>query len=361
MITNDNILQQVYDYIGRFVDYPSEQAHIAHAIWIVGTYFLEHEEIRVFDNYPILYFTSTEPESGKSQALGVTRALSYLPTLEGVYTAASLLHEIDEVSPKIPTVIVDELDEMLYEKNEYSSHLTKFLNAGYQRGVYVVRRHLKRQENVRTHAYCPKALAGLSTVKLKKATRTRTIIITMLQSDKELEFHIDKVRAKEIVTEIQNLRSTTASLLRDIDERTLSALKNRSRQIWHPLLAVAKVLGGDEWFKQATDACEFFTSQKAAEDLGKTFLVELFKIYAKGTYQRGIQWEEFVEELERSGLSTDKYRVISNLKQKGYNIPTSQIKRNDKNLNGVLWEDCQPTFAKLSEPERTLIHNSMIK
>src|SRR5262245_27838511 len=31
----DVMLRQVYDFLGRFVAYPSEHAHVAHTLWVV--------------------------------------------------------------------------------------------------------------------------------------------------------------------------------------------------------------------------------------------------------------------------------------------------------------------------------------
>jgi len=45
MNEEQSILNEVYDYCGRFVIYPSEQARVAHCLWNVGSYFLENGDI----------------------------------------------------------------------------------------------------------------------------------------------------------------------------------------------------------------------------------------------------------------------------------------------------------------------------
>ena len=38
------MLQEVYDLIGRFVAYPSDHAHVAHALWIVHAHLMDRWE-----------------------------------------------------------------------------------------------------------------------------------------------------------------------------------------------------------------------------------------------------------------------------------------------------------------------------
>jgi hypothetical protein len=67
-MVDKSILDEIYNYCGRFVKYPSEQAKIATTLWIAGSYFLENQDIKVFNNFPILAFLSPEEDSGKTRA-----------------------------------------------------------------------------------------------------------------------------------------------------------------------------------------------------------------------------------------------------------------------------------------------------
>jgi hypothetical protein len=58
-----DLLQEVHDFLGRFVIYPSEATHVAHTLWIAHTYFMDH-----WDSTPRIAFLSPEPGSGKSRA-----------------------------------------------------------------------------------------------------------------------------------------------------------------------------------------------------------------------------------------------------------------------------------------------------
>ena len=87
MNENESILDEIYKYCGRFIIHPSEQATVAHTLWLAGSYFLENPDIKVFDNFPILAFLSPDEDSGKTRALGVTQALAYNALDGGSYTA----------------------------------------------------------------------------------------------------------------------------------------------------------------------------------------------------------------------------------------------------------------------------------
>ena len=66
----DLMLRAVYEFLGRFVLYPSEHAQTAHTLWCVHTHLMH-----LWDTTPRLAFLSPEPASGKSRALEVTELL----------------------------------------------------------------------------------------------------------------------------------------------------------------------------------------------------------------------------------------------------------------------------------------------
>src|SRR5262245_35297434 len=70
------VLRKVYDCLGRFVAYPSEEAHVSHTLWCVHTHFMD-----VCETTPRIAFLSAEPASGKSRALEITELLVPSPVL----------------------------------------------------------------------------------------------------------------------------------------------------------------------------------------------------------------------------------------------------------------------------------------
>jgi hypothetical protein len=62
--------EKVYAFLGRFVSYPSDHAHVAHSLWCLHTHLMDR-----WDSTPRLAFLSAEPASGKTRALEITELL----------------------------------------------------------------------------------------------------------------------------------------------------------------------------------------------------------------------------------------------------------------------------------------------
>jgi hypothetical protein len=166
MQTEKSILDKIYNYVGRFIIYPNEHAKVAHTLWIAGSYFPEFPDIPVFDNYPILAFLSPDEDNGKSRALKVTQLLAYNAIDGGSYTAPALCREIDQQAalpkPKMITMILDELDEILTANRDNADYV-RLLNNGYERGQFIVRASLNNEgENKKTMAYSRISLAAIN-------------------------------------------------------------------------------------------------------------------------------------------------------------------------------------------------------
>src|SRR5436190_24142052 len=58
------VLRKVYDFLDRFIVYPSEHARVAHALWVLHAHLMDR-----WDTTPRMAFLSAEPASGKSRAL----------------------------------------------------------------------------------------------------------------------------------------------------------------------------------------------------------------------------------------------------------------------------------------------------
>ena len=75
MYADDNpdgaqLLDDIEQFLARFVVYPSEHEHRAHVLWIAHTWLMD-----CWDSTPRMAFLSPEPGSGKSRALEVTEPL----------------------------------------------------------------------------------------------------------------------------------------------------------------------------------------------------------------------------------------------------------------------------------------------
>src|SRR6476659_7319245 len=64
------LLNDVHAFLGRFVAYASDAAHVAHTLWTAHTHLMD-----AWDSTPRIAFLSPEPGSGKTRALEVTEPL----------------------------------------------------------------------------------------------------------------------------------------------------------------------------------------------------------------------------------------------------------------------------------------------
>ncbi len=96
------LLDDVRAFLGRFVIYPSEEAHTAHALWIAHCHFMDS-----WESTPRLAFLSAEPESGKTRALEISNLLVPNP-VDAVNVSASYLFR--KVAAGAPTILFDEVD-----------------------------------------------------------------------------------------------------------------------------------------------------------------------------------------------------------------------------------------------------------
>jgi hypothetical protein len=102
-IDGAELLDQIYEFLGRFIAYPDRHAQVAHALWCVHTHLLDK-----FETTPRLAFLSPEPESGKTRALEITELLVPHPVLAVNVSPAYLIRKI--ATEEGVTVLFDEVD-----------------------------------------------------------------------------------------------------------------------------------------------------------------------------------------------------------------------------------------------------------
>jgi hypothetical protein len=164
---------ELYNFLGRFVVYPSEHAHIAHVLWIAHTHLMD-----VWDSTPRIAFLSPEPKSGKTRALEVTELLVPLPVEAVNVTPAYLFRKVGSPEGR-STILYDEIDTVFGPKAKENEEIRGLLNAGHRRGA-VAGRCVTKGKIVETEeipAYAAVALAGIGW--LPDTLLTRSIIIRM--------------------------------------------------------------------------------------------------------------------------------------------------------------------------------------
>jgi hypothetical protein len=343
------ILDDIEREIRRHLVFDSAQKYDATALWIAGTYFLGHPDIKVFSAFPMLGFMSPEPDSGKSRALEVAQALSYNSIGAGNYTTALLLNKIDNSNPDYRTLCLDEMDTV-FAHGKDNSDLIRLFNLGYERGKFIGRMSRFNNEGIETPAYCPKVFAGLKIAKIPGPTKTRTIVIGMRpkSEDQKVERHLDTVALEKLKASILEWSQKTDVLaaLRDIDfQGDAGFLNNRNEQIWQPLLAIAKITS-EQWYHRALSAAKSFTTNEPTErNLTHAILLAAYRVFRGGQHPEKIHTADLLFDLWDNGVP--KWIDANHLADclSGYEIKPRQMKINNLNRNGYDWHAFLDSFS----------------
>lgn len=253
------VLSAVYDYIGRFVSYPTEDARVAHALWVAHTHLMD-----VWDSTPRLAFLSPEPGSGKSRALEVTENLVPRPVIAVNMTSAYLFRKVGSDKGR-PTLLHDEIDAVFgpNARDSNSEEKRALINAGHRKGAVagrcVVRGKAIEPEEI--PAYAAVALAGLGD--LPDTILTRSVIIRMRRRapTEQIEPYRQRVNGDEGKAVGERLATWGASVAGKIElPKMPPEITDRQADVWEALLAVADAAGGD-WPERARKSANSFLSE----------------------------------------------------------------------------------------------------
>lgn len=238
------VLLDVHEFLGRFIAYPSDEAHFAHVLWIAHAHAVE-----CFDNTPRLAFLSPEPGSGKSRAMELTEALVPRPLMSVNATVSAIFRSIGDAD--LPTLLLDEVDSIFSgQKNDANEDLRGLLNSGYRKGAYALRSVVKGKEieTEKWPSFCAVALAGLN--QLPDTLMTRSIIVPMKRRrrDQTLEPYRRRVFADQVDALSRRLADSITAAIRARLEGSWPELpegiEDRNADLWEPIIAIADEAGG---------------------------------------------------------------------------------------------------------------------
>jgi hypothetical protein len=273
------ILDDVCRYIGRFVAYPSEDAQIAHTLWIAHTHLMD-----AWESTPRLAALSPEPECGKSRVLEVTELLVPRPVESVNVTPAYLFRKVDATDGR-PTILYDEIDTVFGPKAKDNEEIRGLLNAGHRRHSFAGR-CVMRGKNVETEeipAYCAVAMAGIGD--LPDTILGRSIILRMRR--RAPSEHVEPYRRRVYLTEGKALHERVATWAASVEDELTDTwptmpdgIEDRAADVWEALLAVADAAGG-QWPDRARAACIALVaeSKESTPSLGIRLLADLKQVF----------------------------------------------------------------------------------
>jgi hypothetical protein len=243
----ERVLAQLYEFLGRFVSYPSEHAQVAHALWCVHAHLMDK-----WESTPRLAFLSAEPASGKTRALEISELLVPNPVTAVNVSPAYLFRKVG--GEESVTLLCDEIDTVFGPKARENEEIRGLLNAGHRKGA-VAGRCVIRGKNIETEeieAYAAVALGGLGW--LPDTILSRSVIIRMRR--RHAGERIEQFRRRIHAPEGWRIRDTIASWAKSIAvewPELPDEIQDRDAGVWEPLIAVADAVGGS-WAARARRA-----------------------------------------------------------------------------------------------------------
>lgn len=273
------MLQQVHDFLGRFVAYPSKEAHVAHTLWLAHCHAMD-----AWESTPRIAFLSPEPGSGKTRALEASELLVPNPVEAVNVTAAYLFRKVGSPEGR-PTILFDEIDTVFGPKAGDHEEVRGLLNAGHRRGA-VAGRCVVRGKTIETEeipAYCAVALAGLGN--LPDTIISRAVVVRMRRRAPDEQ--VIPFRRRLHVGEGHKLRDQLAAWVASAIGKEVERwptmpdeIQDRDADVWEPLLTIANVAGAD-WPERARSAAIALVKQakQSSPSLGVRLLADLRTIF----------------------------------------------------------------------------------
>src|SRR5262249_29711887 len=247
------ILDGIHDFLGRFVIYPSKEAHDAHVLLIAHTHVMD-----AWESTPRIAFVSPEPASGKTRALEVAELLVPNPVEAINVSPAYLFRKVGSEQDGPPTVLFDEIDTIFGPKAKENEEIRALLNSGHRRGAVaggcVVRGKTVETEEISSYAAVP--VAGLVWPPDTILSRSVTVRMRRRAPDEIVEPFRRRVHAPIGEARRRRLAGWAAAILKAATEarpQMPDGVEDRNADIWEPLLAVAEI-AGSHWVRLARKA-----------------------------------------------------------------------------------------------------------
>jgi Protein of unknown function (DUF3631) len=253
--TGADLLNDTERMVARYV-HMEDHCHAIVALWIAHTYVVEANHFT-----PYLYITSPERSCGKSTLLDLLEMLCSNPMLTASISPSALYRAIEKWKP---TLLIDEIENLLSGDQNQDSDLLGVLNSGFKKGTPAIRNAGlgAQMEPAKFETFGAKALAGIGRVKDTILSRSLTITLKRaLPSEVEvLEYDAAKHEATELAAKLSAWIQPKLNALASAKPEVPPELGGRERNISKPLLAIAD-LAGAEWPLKGREAIKKICSQ----------------------------------------------------------------------------------------------------
>lgn len=340
------VLEECTKLIRQYVPMPEIAAHTV-ALWIAHAHVFD-----VFHKTPRLNVRSPEKNCGKSTLLDVIESLSQRALLLENLSTAVFFRLIDA---KAPTLLVDEIDRSLVDKEE----LIGALNSGHKRGATFARCEGEKNQVRTFKVFTPVVLAGIG--ELPGTLHDRSIVINLVRAKRgEIGKRFDSRHLETEHKLARKLARWAADHRQELEsaDPDMGELFNRLADNWRPLYAVADLAGGD-WPKLARAAAAALSgSEPDADSIRVQLLVDINAAFEKKAAPDSDRFttEELITELTKD---TDRpwsaygrarkpmtSRQLAGLLKPFGIVPGTIWLHTGKTAKGYLRERFEETFAR---------------
>lgn len=344
------LLDQVENFLQRFVAYPSEAARVAAVLWVGHAHLLD-----CFESTPRLAHLSPEPGSGKTRALEALELLVPRPLHAINATPAALFRSVSD-DAGTPTILFDEIDTVFGPKAKDNEEVRGMLNAGHRRGATALRCVGPLQTPTEFPAYCAVALAGLGD--LPDTIMSRSVVIRMRRRSptEKVEPFRHRLHAPQgqlLHDEMERWAKTVHHQVQDAWPDMPEGIEDRPADCWEPLLAVADAAGGD-WPERGRAAAVALVAQAAEgpQTLGVRLLQDIADLFTRmpvGHLATEVLLEALAEVEEAPwgdlrGKPLDARGLARRLKP--YDITSKSVRVNDRVVRGYSREDLHDAWSR---------------
>jgi len=246
-ITLHQLFKELLKYFRTYLILSDDDQYVLLSLWSMATYIYQ-----AFNYFPYLHING-EKGSGKSQALELLNGVCFNATLSIGMNPAPMFRKVEATSG---TIIMDEMEWLGKAEADRNGAVMDVLKAGFRKNAVVDRCGGSNWEIVKPfRCYCPKILAGISS--LENVLKERTIGIRLKR--KLPEEKIEKYTCSDKNTEMQqHLRDGLycfgliegASLAdkyqnRFEEIRGLEGAHERNSDLWAPIMVIANYLDNE--------------------------------------------------------------------------------------------------------------------
>lgn len=352
----ERLLDDVHEFITRFVALPAPEAADAITAWVIHTWALDG-----FDTTPRLACLSPEPGSGKTRILEVLELLTPHPMMTFNVSAAVLFRSMtlqdESGSSRRPTVMLDEADTIFGPRaSRDHEDLRGFINAGYRRGANAQRAVIRgKSVEIETFpAFAAVAIAGLDD--LPDTVMTRSIVIRMRR--RAPHEHVAPFRRRVYLHEGRDLSERidawvgyNCEALSDFVEVLPIGIEDRNADIWEPLISIGDA-AGPEWSERIRAAAQTLVgaSQSTGETLGIRLLADLKQVFGDRDRLSTIELLHALNELEESpwgdlrGKPLDARGLSNRLRR--YGVKPKPVRVGSEVVKGYAAEDLHDPWGR---------------